>query len=120
MGSTDTNRIDHDFEKSPTTFRDRRLDTIIEDLNEEESGAGFSEVVRTGVFVDLIIVWDSPAKSKMRTRTDFTRTGPFLTTATKKIYDEDTGLIQIASISVTVARNADQSIKDVSVARTRP
>lgn len=118
MGATNSKRVSHVLTDLPTPFRDDQLAQIINDLSEEDTGVGFSEVQRTGVFVDKIIGWETSAKLKKRTETSFTRAGAFLTTIVKDVFDEE-GLGTVAQIVANITRNTNKTVKDVTVTVTR-
>lgn len=119
-------RVTHDQTKLPSVTRGFRLDQILNDIMEEEGGKGFSKIVRIGPFVSLIEVWtedpDTPPSNpdaKLRSSTTFNRTGPFVNSFVKSIYDEDTGTIIIATSSTTVARNASNFVTSADVTNAR-
>lgn len=118
MGQNNTERLSHELESLPNTFRDDDVKQILNDLNEEDSGKGFSEVVRTGVFVNKITVWATSSKLIKRTETIFTRTGPFVNTIVKSIYKED-GSAVISTITATVTRDVQNKVTDVNVVTAR-
>lgn len=120
MGQFDTERIEHRNERAPTTYRQRFLDKILEELSEEDAGQGFSEVIKTGVFVSQIVVWVDPTKTRKRTQTEITRTGPFVSSIIKRYYDDDDGTTQVASVTATVTRDANNMVSGVEVTRARP
>lgn len=119
MGQNNSNRISHLIEALPNTFRDDQLEQILNDLNEEDSGKGYSEVIRTGAFVTSIIAWSDVSKTKKRTEATFTRTGPFVSSITKVTYSED-GTSIVSTISGTVTRTGNNEVAYVDVALTRP
>lgn len=120
MGQKDTDLISHDNDEAPTTLRSARLDQIINEMDEEEAGQGYSVVTRTGVFTDKITVYSDPTMTRKRTETLFTRSGPFLTSVVKKYFDDDTGTVQVSSVTVGITRNANNQVADVTVTRSRP
>lgn len=120
MGQRDTDRIEHDNENAPTTFRQGTLDKILDELSEEDAGEGFSEVIKSGVFVSQLRVWADPSMTRKRTQTEFTRSGPFMSSIIKRYYDDDTGTTQVSSVTVTITRNPDNTVADVTVVRSRP
>lgn len=121
MGQTNTERISHTLEDGPNVFRDDQLNQIINDLAEEDTGAGYSEVAYLPgqPFVDKIDVWDSPLKTKQRSEIQLSYTGAFVTGIVKTFYDEDTGTTPVAYTTVTVALNANKTIASVDVVNTR-
>ena len=119
MGQTNSKRISHVLTTSPNLFRDDQLEQILNDLGEEDSGAGFSEILKTGVFTDKIIVWDSPSKNKKRTETTFNRSGIFITSIVKEVFDED-GAIKVSTSSASFTRDVQNFVIDATVVNTRP
>lgn len=118
MAQQNTERISHTLEKAPNVFRDDQLEQVINDITEEETGKGFSEVVRTGVFVDKIIVWQDLSKTKKRTETTFNRTGVFVDQIVKEFFDEETGLVKIATTTANITR-IGSFVSEVEVLNTR-
>jgi len=118
MGQNNTERLSHTIESLPNTFRDDQLRQIIDDLNEEETGKGVSEVTRTGAFVTNITVWKTVAKTQKRTETVFNRTGPFINSIVKTIYSED-GTSSVATITATITRDVNKRVTDVNVVTAR-
>ncbi len=119
MGQTNSKRVSHKVNTAPNLFRDDHLKQILNDLGEEDSGAGFSEILKTGVFTDKIIVWTNSGKTQKRTETTFTRTGVFMTTIVKEVYDED-GQNIVATSTATFGRDGQNFVIDATVGNTRP
>lgn len=121
MGQVNTARISHEIEVNPNVFRDDQLQQIINDLGEEDTGAGYSEVAYlTGTpFVDKITLWESDSKTKKRSEIQLSYTGAFVTGIVKTFYDEDTGTSPVAYTTVTVTLNANKTIASVDVVNTR-
>lgn len=123
MGQENSERVSHKLTDAPNWFRDDQVNQILNDLCEEDTGKGFSEVAYVGAtpFVDKITTWDSPAKTKKRTDVQFSYSPqPFLSTIVKRYYDEETGLAVVATTTATVTYNTNKSVKDVDVTVTRP
>jgi len=118
MGQNNSERLSHELESLPNTFRDDTIKQILDDLNEEDTGKGFSEVVRTGAFVTKITVWKTSSKLIKRSETIFTRTGPFMSTIVKSIYKED-GSGVISTITATFTRDVQKKVTDVDVVNVR-
>lgn len=120
MGAKNTNRLEHDVDKINALTRSARLHDVIDDIMEEEGGLGFSKIIKAGAFVSSIEVWDiDPAlpNAKLRTKTDFTRSGVFVTSFVKSVYDNSGTLI--ATSSSTIQRNPNNTVKDVNVVFAR-
>lgn len=120
MGQTNSKRVSHNPNEKLNLFRDDQLKQIINDLGEEDSGLGFSEIIKSGVFTTKIIVWEDLTKTKKRTETVFTRVGPFLSSIVKEIFDEEEGLIKIATSSASFTRDGQNLVLDATVTNTRP
>ena len=121
MGQDNSKRISHAIEDKQNVFRGDDLSQIINDLAEEDSGLGFSEIVRTGAFVSKITVWDKPTNNPApdptaikRTETIFNRTGVFVNSIFKSVYSED-GTSVIATITATVSRTGSNQVAFVEV-----
>lgn len=122
MGQNDTDRISHDVVEQPNVFRDRRLNQIINDLSEEDTGKGFSQVLYVGStpFVDKIVTWDSPSLTKKRNEVQFTYSpSPFISQIVKTIFDEETGSIVKATITATLTLNPNKTVASVDVVTAR-
>ena len=120
MGQTNSERVSHSLEELPNTFRDDQLKQILNDLDEESSGNGFSEAdYISNVFISKITTWDSPLKNKKRSEVDFVYSPfPFIGTIVKSIYDED-GTLAIAQIIATFTYNSNKTLDDVNVITVR-
>lgn len=121
MGQLNTERISHTLEDGPNVFRDDQLQQIINDLGEEDTGAGYSEVsyLSGQPFVDRIDIYDSPSKTKKRSEILLSYTGAFVTGIVKNFYDEETGTSIVARTTVTVVLNANKTINTVNVVNER-
>jgi len=119
MGQTNTERISHLRTILPNTFRHEDLFRILNEMDFEEQGAGFSEVIRSGVFTTKITLWASPAKTKKLTETVFNRTGVFVSSIVKQFFDDETGSVVEATVTATFNRTGP-FVTGVSVDITRP
>lgn len=111
-------RVSHKLEDQPNYFRDDQLNQIINDLCEEDTGKGFSEITYQGAtpFINTLTTWDSAAKLKKRTLTTFNYSPvPFVSTIVKQYFDEVTGLVVVATLTATVTYNTNKTVKDVDV-----
>ena len=117
---TNSKRIEHDLDNLPNTFRERDLKQILNDLGEEDSGLGYNEVIRTGVFTTKIIVWETDEKLKKRSEVNISRTGAFVDTITKDFYDEETGTSIVATVTATVTRTGNNFVAYVDTTVNRP
>jgi len=120
MSQTNSKRVSHKLTDAPNLFRDDQVNQILNDLGEEDSGAGFSEILKTGVFTDQIIVWTDSGKTQKRTETTFNRTGPFITSIVKEVFDHEEGLIKVATSTATFTRDGQNLVLDATVVNTRP
>lgn len=123
MGQQNTQRISHTLENLPNTFRDDQLRQIIDDMNEEETGRGYSEAsyLSGTPFVSQIITYKDNTKAQKRTQIDFTYSPlPFVTNIVKQIFDNDDDSITVATISATVSYNANKTVQSVDVTTSRP
>lgn len=130
MGQQNTDAIQHLVSESPNWFRDEELFQIVNDLSEEMTGKGFTQIIRPippGLpFVTDIIVWnenpDSPPanpNAKKRIESIFSRSGPFITSIVTNVYSED-GLSVKAIITSTVTRTGENVINSEVVTVVRP
>lgn len=123
MGQTNSNKVSHKLSNLPNTFRDDQLNQILNDIDEEESGKGFSEVsyVSGKPFVSQIVTWKTPAKIQKRYQIDFTYTPlPFVSQIVKQVFDQDDDSITVSTLTADVVYNANKSVKSVDVTITRP
>lgn len=123
MGQNNSRRISHTLEAPlrPNVFRDDQLRQIINDLSEEDSGVGFSEIIRSGAFVTKITIWDRPTNNPTpdvdaikRTETVFNRTGAFIDTIVKTVFSED-GVAAVATTTATVTRDGSNRAAFIEV-----
>lgn len=88
MGQNNSRRISHDLDRNPNTFRDSDLRQIIDDIDEEISGKGYSEVLRKGVFVSEIEIGNEPINNLLPNPNAKLRKGVFVSEI--KIWSEPT------------------------------
>lgn len=119
MGKQDSDRVQHDVGIQPNPYRNTDLEQILNDLGEEDTGKGFSEVTRSGGVITQITVWDSPSKNKKRSETTINRTGAFVSSLTRVVFNED-GTSTVATITGSVARTGQNLVQDVDVGVSRP
>ena len=123
MGQTNSNKVSHKLTDLPNTYRDDQLNQILNDLDEDNSGSGFSEVFYLGAtpFVSQILTWQTSAKLKKRTVVDFTYSPlPFVSVIVKQFFDEDDDNITVSTITATVIYNANKTVNNIDVVTTRP
>ena len=118
MGQTNTERVSHDLSTVPAWGRADDAKQLLDDLFEEDSGKGYSQIVRSGPFVVTITAWATNAMLLKRTETTITRTGSFVSSLVKKTYNDEG--VQVSTITATVTRAGDNSVSFVNVAVTRP
>jgi len=118
MGQTNTERISHNLATVPVWGRADDAQQLLNDLFEEDSGKGYSQVIRTGPFVTTINVWTSPGMTQLRTAATISRTGAFVSNIVKFFYNDEG--VQVSTITATVTRAGDNSVSFVNVAVTRP
>ncbi len=118
MSQKDTRRLDHS-NIAKSMFRDVNMEQIINDMIEEDTGAGFSEIIKSGVFTTDLITWTDSNKTLKRAHVIFNRTGPFVTSITKNIYDDD-GITILASNTFNIARAGDNTVANLTSGVTRP
>lgn len=118
MGRTNTKRVEHDNSVQPSIYRNDELSQILDDISEDMSGKGYTEIVRTGVIVSSIILWNSAAKNFKKTETLITRTGIFIDSIVHNIYKEDGSGIA-AYTTYTLVRQSNKQVIEVSTVNTR-
>lgn len=129
MGQQNTDSIQHIIDDNPNWYRDQELYQIVNDISEELTGKGFTQIARPVLpdlpFVSKITIWnenpDSPPanpNAKKRVETNFSRTGPFISGITTNIYSED-GLTIVAIITATVTRTGQNIINSSNVTVVR-
>ena len=123
MGQDNSNKISHKLEDMPNTFRDDQLQQILNDINEEEVGLGFSEVsyVAATPFVAQILTWQDNNKLQKRSVVNFTYSPlPFVTLIVKQIFDDYDDSITVATLTATVNYNTNKTVKSVDIVTSRP
>lgn len=118
MAQKDTRRIDHN-DITVSMFRNNNLEQIINDMIEEDTGRGFSEIIKSGVFTTDLITWTDNTKTKKRSHVVFTRNGPFVSSITKNIYDDD-GVTIVASNTFNITRAGDNTVANLVGGVNRP
>jgi len=123
MGQDNSTKVSHKLEDLPNTFRDDQLQQILNDIDEEESGRGFSEVsfLAATPFVSQIITYKDNTKTHKRSQVDFTYTPlPFVSGIVKQVFDDYDDSITVATITAMVVYNANKTVKSVDVVTSRP
>jgi len=123
MGQTNTRRVSHNIIQNLNTYRDVDLNQILNDIDEEESGRGYSEVeyVLGKPFVSTITTYVDQTKQQKRSVIDFTYSPiPFVSQIVKQWYDEDDDSIVVSSMTATVSYNANKSVQSVNLVVSRP
>lgn len=104
MGANNSRRISHDVDNKQNLYRDDQMRQILDDLDEETSGKGYSEIIRTGPFVSKIILWADTTQDRKRYVLTFTRNGAFVSSVLKEIYSED-GTYIISTLTINITRD---------------
>jgi hypothetical protein len=117
---SDSQRIAHDVEKLPSTARLPNVYQQLNDLEEENSGAGYTDVTYTGPFVTGMTTWESVAKALKRSDVVFAYSGPFVTTIVKRYFDEATGTAVVSTATSTISYTANKQVDKVTTVTTRP
>lgn len=118
MSNQNSTRVTQSIEDYPNSFRDDSLFQILNDIEEEINGKGFLEVLRTGPFVTSITLYKTASKLAKRMEILITRSpSPFVSSIQKKIYNE--AGIHCATVTKTIARNVDKSVKDITTTIVR-
>lgn len=123
MGQTNSKRVSHTLEELPNTFRDDTLKRILNDIDEEMAGKGYSEVeyLVATPFVTKITTWETAAKLKKRTEVNFTYSPlPFVSQIVKDYYDDETGTTIISTITADVVYNPNKTVDTITSTITRP
>ena len=126
MGQNNSRRVSHDIDDSPNTFRDDQLRQILDDIDEELTGKGYTEILRSGVFVDEMKIWDEPTNNPtpnpdaiLRKHIFFTRAGSFISSILTNYYTTD-GLEIIAASTETYVRDVGKRVLSINTVITRP
>ena len=123
MGDTNTKRIEHPVDEEPNSYRGRSLKQIINDLGEEDTGKGFSEIIKnvSPPFVGSIITWADNTKTLKRTETTFNRDGQgvFVESIVKEILADD-GTTVLSTITTLLNRDGNKQVTSADVTVTRP
>ena len=113
----DTQRIRHDVEDAPNLFRLGDLYSILNHLDEEDSGQGYSEVTYDGVFVDYIETYADAGKTILRSKTEVTYTGGVFVSQIIKRYYENA--VEVTRLTADITYNANKTVDEVTVTRQR-
>jgi hypothetical protein len=111
----------HNLDALPAPFRDNNLEQILDDLSEEDTGLGFTELTYSGVFVTGVTVWQDNLKLLKRTETTITYSpSPFVSQVVKQVFGDD-GVTVVSTITAVVTYNVGiKSVKDIDITVTRP
>jgi len=123
VGQTNSRRVSHNISVEPNTFRDVDLSQILNDIDEEESGKGYSELeyLPGKPFVSRIITYVDQTKQKKRSVVDFTYSPqPFVSLIVRSWYDQDDDSLVVSTITATVNYNANKSVQSINIVTTRP
>lgn len=123
MGQTNSRRVSHNISVEPNTYRDVDLSQILNDIDEEESGRGFSEIeyLPGKPFVSRITTYVDQTKQKKRAVVNFTYSPqPFVSQIVREWYDQDDDSLIISSVTATVNYNANKSVQSINLVVTRP
>ena len=118
MGNPDSRSTQHKNIETP--FRKDNVFQIINDMAEEISATGFTEIIKSGVFVDKITNWKTSSKLIKRAEIVVNRSGPFVTSVVREIFDEELGTIKKATTTLTLTRDSNNLVIDSTSVTTRP
>lgn len=109
--TTNSSRISHKLEGLPSSFRDDKLEQILNDIDELMNDKGYIELSRSGVFVSGAIIWNAPAKDFKRYEIVVNRTvsPPFVDSVTFKVYNQE-GTAVKAEVTTSVTRNSSKQV----------
>ena len=126
MGQNNSRRVSHDIDRSPNIFRDDQLRRIIDDINEEMTGKGYTELFYTGGFVSEVKVWSEPTNNPspnpnalLRKHEVYTRTNNFVSSISTDYYGED-GVTIVANVLESFVRAANKQVLSIDTVITRP
>ena len=120
MGATNDRRVSRAPEELPDYSRDDTVKSAIDNLFEEDTGMGYSEITYiTNVFVTKIETYVDVTKTQLRSRTDFTYAPlPFVGTVVKKFFKED-GTTELFRITAVFSYNANKTVNNIDVQTQR-
>lgn len=122
MAQKNTERIEHELETLPNTFRKPRLEDILNDIDEESTGKGFSETTYVGgntPFIQKIETYKTSSKQILRSEVRFTYSPlPFVSQIEKDIMNEE-GTAVVVRITAAFTYNTNKTLKDVEVTQVR-
>ena len=126
MGSNNSKSHSHRVGDKPNAFRDDNVYQALNDLDEEDTGRGFAQVLKLPVpnqiFTDKIVTWEDSGMTKKRSEVQFNRGVPsvaFVNTIVKTIFAED-GTTVKAVITSTLTRTGSLLLNNVDTVTVRP
>ena len=120
MGQTNDKRISRTPALAPDYSRDDTVRASLDELFEEDIGAGYSEITHiSNVFTSKIETWIDNTKTFKRTETNFTYAPIPFTTVVIKDYYLDDGITIHFKISVTISYNANKTVNSIDVQRQK-
>jgi len=125
VSDTNDSRVTHDLQTQPNAYRDFDVAQILNDLGEEDTGLGFSEIIKATApdppFVSKLITWSDSSKTKKRAETTFNRdaNGVFVQSVVKEIFNEN-GSSVVATINTVLNRDGNNQVISADVTVTRP
>jgi hypothetical protein len=116
MGQTNARRVGLNVDTFINYARDDNARAALQDLFEEDTGAGYSEIAYTsGVFVSQFETYTDNTKTEIRTRTTFGYSPiPFVETVTKE-YFKDGSVIAYRTLTATISYNANKTVNNIDI-----
>ena len=116
MGQTNARRVGLNVDTFINYARDDNARAALEDLFEEDTGAGYSEIAYTNnVFVSQFETYTDATKTELRTRISFSYNPlPFVETVTKE-YFKDGSLTAYRTLTATFSYNANKTVNNIDI-----
>ena len=120
MGQTNDKRISRFPALAPDYSRDDTVRSALNELFEEDIGAGYSEITYVStVFTSKIETWSDNTKTQKRTETNFTYAPlPFVGVIVKDYYMDD-GVTIHFKVTATISYNENKTVNNIDVQRQK-
>ena len=120
MGQTNDKRISRSPSLAPDYSRDDTVRSSLNELFEEDLGAGYSEITYiSNVFASKIETWIDNTKAFKRTETNITYAPfPFVGIVIKDFYMDD-GITIHFKVTATLLYNANKTVNSIDVQRQK-
>ena len=116
MGQINARRVGLNVDTFINYARDDNARAALQDIFEEDTGAGYSEIAYTNnVFVSSFETYTDQTKTEIRTKTTFGYNPlPFVETVTKE-YFKDGSASAYRTLTATIGYNANKTVNSIDI-----